>query len=64
MNLAQLLGRDGDKATFNEESMRLTEVDAAGKIIEPAIRFQFDRCEQLLKISFPFQLFIFDRILL
>jgi hypothetical protein len=46
MNFTQLLGRDGNKVTFNEKSMRLTEVDAAGKIINSSVRFQFDRAQQ------------------
>jgi hypothetical protein len=43
MNFTQLLGRSGDEVTFNKKSMRLAEVDAAGKIIEASVRFQFDK---------------------
>jgi len=43
MNFTQLLRRHGDKVTFNEKSMRLTEVDAAGKIVDGLVPFQFDK---------------------
>ncbi|MBL7188901.1 MAG: VCBS repeat-containing protein [Phycisphaerae bacterium] len=43
MNFTQLLVRSGDEVTFNKKSMRLAEVDAAGRIIEASVRFQFDK---------------------
>lgn len=43
INLTQLLGRSGNKIPFNEEAMGLAEVDAAGKVINDSVRFQFDK---------------------
>ncbi|MHC4699349.1 MAG: FG-GAP repeat domain-containing protein, partial [Planctomycetota bacterium] len=43
MNLTQLLGRSGNKVMFNESAMKLTEVDAAGKVVDGSVRFQFDK---------------------
>lgn len=43
LNLTPLLARIGGEMTFDEKSMKLTEVDAAGKIIDGSVAFQFDK---------------------
>jgi len=43
MNFTLLLERGDNKVSFSENSMRLTEVDATGKIINGSVPFQFDR---------------------
>ena len=43
MNFTQLLSGTGYKATFDEKSMKLTEVDGAGKIISDSVPLQFDK---------------------
>ncbi|MHC4166433.1 MAG: FG-GAP repeat domain-containing protein [Planctomycetota bacterium] len=42
IDFRQLLTRSGSRMPFNEKAMRLTEVDAAGKIIDDSVPFQFD----------------------
>jgi hypothetical protein len=46
IDFKQLLRRSGKEFTFNEKSMRLTEVDAADNIINSSVRFQFDRARR------------------
>ncbi|MHC4629149.1 MAG: FG-GAP repeat domain-containing protein, partial [Planctomycetota bacterium] len=43
MNFTRLLGRGVHKVAFNENSMRLTEVDAEGRTINGSVPFQFDK---------------------